>query len=88
VLKIEVKMSETSNNIFKMEHLKSLDSNQVPDEQKAKIINELSESFDALINCEGNQAILEYCLNVFLKYLRTTQCQFHSENAVQKVKFT
>lgn len=70
-----------------MEHLQNLENPQIPDEQKAKIVNELSESFDSLINCEGNQAILEYCLKVFLNYLQTTQCQFHSENAVQKVNY-
>lgn len=80
-------MTENAFN-FKMEHLKSLNNNQVPDEQKAKIINELSESFDSLINCEGNQAVLECCLNVFLNYLRSTECIFHSENATQKVTTT
>lgn len=65
--------------------IKIFENPQTPDEQKAKIVNELNESFDLLINCEGNQAILDYVLEVFVKYLKTTQCQF-SESPTQKVK--
>lgn len=66
--------------------IKIFEDPQTPDEVKAKKVNELNESFDLLINCEGNQAMLDYCLDAFLKYLKTTPCQFHLESPVQKVK--
>lgn len=69
-----------------MELLKSLENPGLPDEQKAKIVNEISESFDTLITSDGNPAVLECYLNAFINYLTTTPCQFASESSSQKVR--
>lgn len=66
--------------------IKIFENPQTPDDHKAKIVNELNESFELFVNCEGNQAVLDYVLETFLKYLTTTQCQFHVDSPTQKVK--
>lgn len=68
-----------------MEHLRSLENSNLTDEQKAKIINEISESFDTFLSSEGNGNILEV-LNVFVNYLKNGDYQFFSESSTQKVK--
>lgn len=68
-----------------MEHLRSLENPNTSDEQKAKIINEISESFDTFLSSEGNANILEV-LNVFVNYLKNGDYQFFSESSTQKVK--
>lgn len=68
-----------------MEHLRSLESPSISDEQKAKIINEISESFDTFLSSEGNCNILEV-LNVFINFLKNGDYQFFSESSNQKVK--
>lgn len=68
-----------------MEHLRSLENSNLTDEQKAKIINEISESFDTFLSSEGNGNILEV-LNVFVSYLKNGDYQFFSESSTQKVK--
>lgn len=67
-----------------MEHLRSLENSNLTDEQKAKIINEISESFDTFLSSEGNGNILEV-LNVFVNYLKNGDYQFFSESSTQKV---
>lgn len=69
-----------------MEQLKSLTNEAISDETKAKMLNEISEHFDSVINSEGNQAMIECYLNVFLNYLKTTPIQFFSESPSQKVQ--
>lgn len=69
-----------------MELLKSLENPSISDEQKAKIVNEISESFDSLIANDGSPAVVECYLNVFINYLTTTPCQFASESSSQKVR--
>jgi hypothetical protein len=68
-----------------MELLKSLENHNITDEQKAKIVNEISESFDTLITSDGNPEIIECYLSVFINYLSSTPCQFPSESPSQKV---
>ena len=68
-----------------MEHLRSLENSNLTDEQKTKIINEISESFDTFLSSEGNGNILEV-LNVFVNYLKNGDYQFFSESSTQKVK--
>jgi phenylpyruvate tautomerase PptA (4-oxalocrotonate tautomerase family) len=68
-----------------MEHLRSLENPNTSDEQKAKIINEISESFDTFLSSEGNANILEV-LNVFVNYLKNGDYQFFSESSTQKVR--
>lgn len=68
-----------------MELLKSLENPNILDEQKAKIVNEISETFDSLITNDSNPALIECYLNVFIKYLSHTPCQFPSESPSQKV---
>lgn len=68
-----------------MELLKNLENPNISDDQKAKIVNEISESFDTLINSDGNPAVVECFLNVFINYLSQTPCQFPSESPGQKV---
>lgn len=70
-----------------MELLKSLENPSISDEQKAKIVNEISESFDSLITNDASPAVVECYLNVFINYLTTTPCQFASESSSQKVSF-
>ncbi|CRK92144.1 CLUMA_CG005737, isoform A [Clunio marinus] len=74
-----------------MEQLKNLElisNSNIPEEQKAKIVNEISEVFDVLINNDGNQSLIECYLKVFMNYLKSTQCQFFSESPSQKVRKT
>lgn len=66
-----------------MEHIKSLENSNLSDEQKAKIINEISESFDILLN-DKSLLILDI-VNIFMKYLKNGDYQFFSESPVQKV---
>lgn len=68
-----------------MEPLKNLENPNITDEQKAKLVNEISETFDSIISGDGNQAMLECYLNVFMNYLKNTQYQFFSESPSQKV---
>lgn len=68
-----------------MEQLKSLENLSISDEQKAKIVNEISESFDSLITSEANPALIESYLSVFINYLSQTPCQFPQESPGQKV---
>lgn len=68
-----------------MENLRSLENPNLSDDQKAKIINEISESFDTFFSLEGSCNILEV-LNVFINYLSNGDYQFHSESATQKVQ--
>lgn len=67
-----------------MELLRNLENPNISDEQKAKIANEISESFDSTIS-EGDPALLECYLSVFINYLKQTPCQFSSESSSQKV---
>jgi phenylpyruvate tautomerase PptA (4-oxalocrotonate tautomerase family) len=67
-----------------MENLKVLDNPNIPEEQKAKIINEISESFDTICNSEKNQNVFEI-LNIFMNYLKNGEYQFFSESPTQKV---
>lgn len=69
-----------------MENLKNLENPNISDENKAKIVNEISETFDSIIIGDGNQAIIECYLNVFINYLKNTPCQFFSESPSQKVR--
>lgn len=70
---------------LKMEMLKNLENPNVSDEQKAKFVNEISETFDSLITSEGNQAMIECYLNVFINFLQAGEPQFFSESPSQKV---
>lgn len=67
-----------------MENLKVLENPSIPEEQKAKIINEISESFDTICNAEKNQNVFEI-LNIFMSYLKNGEIQFFSESPTQKV---
>jgi predicted ribosome-associated RNA-binding protein Tma20 len=72
-----------------MELLKTLENHNISDDQKAKIVNEISESFDSLITSnDGNPEVIECYLSVFINYLSTTPCQFPSESPGQKVRAT
>lgn len=73
---------EKSLSNFEMDLLKTLENQNISDEQKAKVVIEISESFDTII---GNPALVEFYLNVFINYLSTSPCQFSSENPSQKV---
>ena len=64
-----------------MENLRSLENPSVSDEQKAKIINEFSESE---FLSDGNCNILEV-LNIFINFLKNGDYQFFSESSNQKV---
>jgi transformation/transcription domain-associated protein len=68
-----------------MENIRSLENPKLTEEQKAKIINELSESFDTLLSSDSqlNINILEV-LNIFMNYLKNGEYQFLSESPVQK----
>lgn len=67
-----------------MELLKTLENPNITDEQKAKVVNEISESFDTIIS-DGNPTMIESYLNVFINYLFTSPVQFSSESPSQKV---
>ena len=69
-----------------MDLVKSLENPSISDEQKAKIVNEISESFDSLVTNDGNPVVVECYLNVFINYLTQTPCQFASESSSQKVR--
>lgn len=71
---------------IKMELLKNLENPNISDEQKAKIVNEISETFDSIITGDGNPVLVECYLSVFIKYLSQTPCQFPSESPGQKVR--
>ena len=68
-----------------MELLKNLENPNILDEQKAKIIIEISEAFDTIITTDGNATLIECYLNAFINYLSKTPCQFQSESPSQKV---
>lgn len=68
-----------------MELLKNLENPNISDEQKAKIVNEISETFDSLITSDGSSELIECYLSVFINYLSSTPCQFPSESPSQKV---
>lgn len=68
-----------------MEQLKNLENPNISDEQKLKLVNEISETFDSIISGDGSQAVVECYLNVFINYLKNTQYQFFSESPSQKV---
>lgn len=68
-----------------MENLRNLENPTISEENKAKIVNEISETFDSIIVADGNQAVIECYLNVFLNYLKNTPCQFSQDGAGQKV---
>lgn len=68
-----------------MELLKNLENPNISDEQKAKIVIEISESFDSITISDGNPDLIECYLNVFIKILSQTPCQFLSESPGQKV---
>lgn len=56
------------------------------DEMKAKLVNEISESFDSIIS-DGNPAMVECYLNTFINYIKNSQYQFISESPSQKVRW-
>jgi phenylpyruvate tautomerase PptA (4-oxalocrotonate tautomerase family) len=66
-----------------MEHIRSLENVSISEEQKAKIINEINESFETILNIEASN-ILEI-LNIFINYLKNGDYQFFSESTIQKV---
>ena len=66
-----------------METLKILENPNITEEQKAKVINEISESFDSLIT-DKNYNVIEV-LNIFMNYLNNGEYQFYSESPTQKV---
>ena len=68
-----------------METLKILENPNISEEQKAKVINEVSESFDALI-ADKNYNVIEV-LNIFMNYLNNGEYQFFSESPTQKVLY-
>ena len=68
-----------------MENLKNLENPNISEENKAKIVNEISETFDSIIIGDSNQAIIECYLNVFINYLKNTPFQFSQESSGQKV---
>lgn len=68
-----------------MEQLKNLENPNLSDEQKAKLVNEISETFDSIISGDGNQAMIECYLNVFINYLKTSPLTFYCESPGQKV---
>lgn len=73
---------------MEMENLKLIENPTITDEQKAKIVNEISESFDTIITSDANQSTIECYLNVFINYLSQTPCQFVVESPSQKVRKT